>query len=258
MEIDRIDHLVLTVRDVEATCAFYRRVLGMDVVTFGEGRRALRFGHQKINLHAAGHEPARRAAHPTPGAGDLCLLTTAPLADWIAHVRTCGVPVEEGPVKRAGALGPIESIYLRDPDDNLVEIARAVDGADDELAPLRAWLREWEARVRARDFAGGRAMCAPDLVAFGTVAAFVAGVDDVMREQWQRVWPRIENFTVRVAEARGAVAGARAWVAAPWDSLGVGADGATFSRPGRLTIAFERRGDRWLATYTHFSLSPEG
>ena len=254
--IDALDHLVLTVADVERTCDFYRRVLGMEVVRFGDDRRALRFGAQKINLHAAGKEPAPRAAHPTPGAGDFCLLTREPLAAWTERLQARGVAVLEGPVRRTGALGPIESIYLRDPDGNLVEIARPLADAD-ALEPLREWLRRWQACVRAVDFEGGRRLCAPDLVAFGTYAAIVHGVEHVMAEQWRRIWPSIRDFTVRVDEAVGAVTGDHAWVAAPWDSRGVRSDGSTFPRPGRLTIAFAGAEGRWLATHTHFSLAPE-
>jgi len=121
--LERLDHLVLTVRDVEATSAFYARVLGMTSIVFGSGRKALRFGQQKINLHEAGREFEPKAARPTPGSADLCFLTRANLAGWIAHLRVCGVPILEGPVRRTGALDPIESRYLRDLDGNLVEIA---------------------------------------------------------------------------------------------------------------------------------------
>jgi catechol 2,3-dioxygenase-like lactoylglutathione lyase family enzyme len=126
VEIDRLDHLVLTVHDIVATIAFYTRVLGMEEVTFGEGskaRKALRFGRQKINLHVAGHEFAPYAAAPTPGSADLCLLTHIPIEDVMTHIAACGVPLELGLVPRTGALGPIVSIYLRDPDGNLIEIA---------------------------------------------------------------------------------------------------------------------------------------
>lgn len=131
MEIERIDHFVLTVRDVEATCAFYQRALGMDVITFGDGRKALAFGRQKINLHGPGQRIEPRAAYPTPGTGDFCLITRTPLPQVIAHLQACGVPVELGPVPRTGALGPMQSVYLRDPDGNLVEIAAYPDPADD-------------------------------------------------------------------------------------------------------------------------------
>lgn len=124
ISISRLDHLVLTVRDVAATCDFYSRVLGMEVVTFGEGRTALNFGAQKINLHQAGREIAPHAASPTPGSADLCLITEAEPAETLAALRAQGVPVELGPVRRNGALGAIESVYLRDPDGNLIEIAR--------------------------------------------------------------------------------------------------------------------------------------
>ena len=123
MRINSIDHLVLTVRDIDATCAFYARVLGMQVVTFGAGRTALAFGSQKINLHQAGREFDPKALHPTPGSGDLCLIADVPLDEVIAHIRSCGVVIEEGPAPRSGAMGPIESIYLRDPDGNLIEIS---------------------------------------------------------------------------------------------------------------------------------------
>ena len=123
MRIDRIDHFVLTVRDIQVTCEFYSRVLGMEVVTFGKGRMALQFGPQKINLHESGKEFEPKALQPTPGAGDLCFVADLPLEEVITHVRSCGVDILEGPVGRTGALGPIESIYLRDPDGNLIEIS---------------------------------------------------------------------------------------------------------------------------------------
>jgi catechol 2,3-dioxygenase-like lactoylglutathione lyase family enzyme len=123
MRIDRLDHLVLTVRDIGATCEFYSRVLGMQVVTFGEGRKALQFGQQKINLHESGKEFDPKAARPTPGSGDLCLITEVPLPQAIEHIRSCGVEIVEGPVGRTGAVGPIESIYIRDPDGNLIEVS---------------------------------------------------------------------------------------------------------------------------------------
>jgi catechol 2,3-dioxygenase-like lactoylglutathione lyase family enzyme len=121
--IDRLDHLVLTVADIEATIAFYERVLGMRAVAFGAGRRALAFGMQKINLHAAGAEWKPHARAPTRGSADLCFITMTPLPDAMAHVRACGVAIEEGPVERTGATGPILSFYLRDPDGNLIEVA---------------------------------------------------------------------------------------------------------------------------------------
>jgi len=245
------------VRDIRATVEFYRDVLGMEVVTFGRGRTALRFGAQKLNLHEAGHEFDPRATRPTPGSADLCLLTREPLSYWTARLRAAGVAIEEGPVTRTGALGQIESIYLRDPDGNLLEIAVQVDLDEDPLEALRAWLAEWQECVRARDFTGGRALCVSELLAFGTRVDVAEGVDNVMERQWKPVWPHIQDFTIDIAGARGGVEGDRGWVAARWDSWGVRPDGSTFARPGRLTILFERRRGLWLATHTHFSLAPE-
>jgi catechol 2,3-dioxygenase-like lactoylglutathione lyase family enzyme len=123
MQIERLDHLVLTVQDIERTCAFYGRVLGMETVIFGDNRRALRFGNQKINLHQLGNEFDPKALRPSAGSADLCFISATPLAAVIDHLRVCGVTIEEGPVARSGALGPIRSIYLRDPDGNLIEIS---------------------------------------------------------------------------------------------------------------------------------------
>ncbi|MGP0067263.1 MAG: VOC family protein [Isosphaeraceae bacterium] len=128
MRIDHLDHLVLTVRDIAPTCAFYERALGMEPVTFGEGRKALRFGAQKINLHRAGREFEPKAEHPTPGSADLCFLTAVPLDQVIDHLRATGIPIVEGPVDRTGAEGPIRSVYIRDPDGNLIEVANRADG----------------------------------------------------------------------------------------------------------------------------------
>ncbi|NDY42611.1 hypothetical protein G3N55_07110 [Dissulfurirhabdus thermomarina] len=123
VEVCGIDHVVLTVRDVAATCDFYRRALGMRVVEF-DGRRALAFGGQKINLHEAGGGPEPKAAAPTPGSADLCLVTSTPVPEILGHLEREGIPVVEGPVRRSGALGPMTSVYLRDPDGNLVEVSR--------------------------------------------------------------------------------------------------------------------------------------
>lgn len=123
MKIDSVDHLVLTVADLEATCAFYQRVLGMEVVTFGAGRKALAFGAQKINLHQSDREFEPKAQWPTPGSADLCFLTSVPLAQVQTHLAACGVTVSEGPVQRTGAQGPILSVYFRDPDQNLIEVS---------------------------------------------------------------------------------------------------------------------------------------
>jgi catechol 2,3-dioxygenase-like lactoylglutathione lyase family enzyme/ketosteroid isomerase-like protein len=263
--IDRIDHFVLTVKDVDATCDFYVKALGMEAVTFGAGRKALHFGAQKINLHAAGATTtsggeggvAAVARIPTPGSGDFCLVTDQPPDATLARLRDAGVKIDHGPVTRTGALGPIESIYFRDPDGNLVEVARYPKPAGhDEIAPLRAWLGAFAERVRAVDFAGGKAMCAPDMLAFGTFARMVENIDDVMAAQWYKIWPTIRNFTIRVDEARGGISGDTAWVAAPWDSLGTNPDGSTYDRPGRLTMVFVKRDGRWLARHTHLSLVP--
>lgn len=124
--VTSLDHLVLTVADVEATLGFYTGILGMRAEVFfpadGSRRHALSFGTQKINLHPADAPFDPKAAHPGPGTADLCFLTDVPLADWQAHLAAHGVPVEEGPVPRSGATGPILSLYLRDPDGNLIEI----------------------------------------------------------------------------------------------------------------------------------------
>jgi len=128
VEIDRIDHIVLTVSDVEETVRFYSEVLGMRAVTFAEGRRALAFGGQKINLHQAGREFEPKAARPAPGSADFCLITMTPLGEVMDRLAAGGVEVLQGPVEKTGALGPMQSVYIRDPDGNLVEISRYPDG----------------------------------------------------------------------------------------------------------------------------------
>jgi catechol 2,3-dioxygenase-like lactoylglutathione lyase family enzyme len=120
--IDRLDHLVLTVADIDATVEFYTSALNMEAITSGD-RRALHFREQKINLHQAGKEFEPKAANPTPGSGDLCFITTAPLDSVISSLKTGSYAIEEGPVERTGAVGKMLSIYLRDPDGNLVEIS---------------------------------------------------------------------------------------------------------------------------------------
>lgn len=127
MNIDHLDHLVLTVADLEVTVDFYTRVLGMQVVTFGEGRKALSFGVQKINLHQAGKEFEPKAERPTPGSADLCFIVATPLDEVIAHLETQGVAILEGPVRRTGATQPILSVYVRDPDFNLIELSNPLD-----------------------------------------------------------------------------------------------------------------------------------
>ena len=124
--ISGLDHMVLTVASIDATCAFYAEALGIEVVTFGDGRKALSLGRQKINLHEAGREFEPKAARPTPGAGDFCLISDVPIEKIADHLTASGIQIEEGPVARTGAAGPIRSIYLRDPDDNLVEVSNYV------------------------------------------------------------------------------------------------------------------------------------
>ena len=126
MNIDRIDHVVMTVRSVDATCAFYERVLGMQPVTFAGGRRALAFGRQKINLHEAGREFEPKAHLAAPGTLDICLVTTTPLPQVIEHLARCNVTIIEGPVAKTGATGPLRSVYFRDPDQNLIEVSNYV------------------------------------------------------------------------------------------------------------------------------------
>ncbi len=123
MKIEQLDHLVLTVQDIDRTIAFYAKVLGMESETFAASRRALRFGQQKINLHAAGQPFEPHAACPISGSADLCFITSTPMIDVIAHFASVGVAVEEGPVQKAGATGPIIFVYIRDPDGNLIEIS---------------------------------------------------------------------------------------------------------------------------------------
>lgn len=127
MRIDRVDHLVLTVADLDRTVAFYAGVLGMTVTTFGSGRTALTFGASKINLHERGREFEPKALAPTPGSADVCLIVDEPLEVVVAELTAAGVTIEEGPVERTGARGPIVSVYVRDPDANLVELSNYVD-----------------------------------------------------------------------------------------------------------------------------------
>jgi len=125
--VTALDHLVLTVSDQDRSVAFYTRMLGMEAEIFrpadGSTRMALKFGAQKINLHVAGGEFDPKARVPMPGSADLCFLSNVPIADWMAHFDKASVPVEEGPIARTGATGPITSIYIRDPDGNLIEIS---------------------------------------------------------------------------------------------------------------------------------------
>jgi catechol 2,3-dioxygenase-like lactoylglutathione lyase family enzyme len=123
--IERLDHLVLTVANIDVTIDFYTKALGMEAVTFGD-RKALRFGRQKINLHQHGHEFEPKAAHPTPGSADLCFIICDPLEQAIRHLATLSIRIEKGPSERAGAVGKLVSVYLRDPDNNLIEISNYV------------------------------------------------------------------------------------------------------------------------------------
>jgi len=130
--VQSLDHLVLTVADIDASLAFYRDVLGMAPDPFrvadGGTRWALKFGRQKINLHVAGHEFDPRARVAQPGTADLCFLTDTPLDVWASHLDALGIQAEAGPVPRTGATGRILSIYLRDPDGNLIEVSSPVTG----------------------------------------------------------------------------------------------------------------------------------
>ncbi|NOX88307.1 MAG: VOC family protein [Calditrichaeota bacterium] len=126
--ISHIDHIVLTVKNVQETVDFYQTVLGMTEERFGDGRVALKFGNQKINLHEYRNEFEPKAIRPTPGSADLCFIIEGKLEDSIAHVKEKGVQIIEGPVKRTGAIGSITSFYFRDPDRNLIEIAKPQAG----------------------------------------------------------------------------------------------------------------------------------
>jgi catechol 2,3-dioxygenase-like lactoylglutathione lyase family enzyme len=129
MLVIALDHLVLTVAEIDATCRFYESALGMEATTFGEGRTALSFGHQKINLHLAGSEFSPHALRPTPGSADLCFLTELPIANVIEHLRAQEIEILDGPVQRTGCEGSLLSIYIRDPDGNLIELSNLLDHA---------------------------------------------------------------------------------------------------------------------------------
>lgn len=130
MKILHIDHIVLTVKDIEKTVRFYQSVLGMTPLTFGEGRVALQFGNQKINLHQYGNAVEPKAATPAPGSADLCFITETLIDHAMAHVQGMDVHILEGPVQRTGAMGPIVSFYFRDPDGNLIEVANPSERRD--------------------------------------------------------------------------------------------------------------------------------
>ena len=123
MKISHLDHLVLTVADIELTCQFYQSALNFEVIRFGENRKALQFGTQKINLHQVGKEFEPKAYRPTAGSADLCFIAETPLDDVIQHFQKLNIDIVEGPIQRTGAMGKILSIYFRDPDQNLIEIS---------------------------------------------------------------------------------------------------------------------------------------
>ncbi|XP_043560592.1 glyoxalase domain-containing protein 5 [Chiloscyllium plagiosum] len=123
IQIAGLDHIVLTVKSIEDTVAFYSQTLGMEVTTFKGNRKALSFGNQKFNLHEVGKEFEPKAHKPTAGSIDVCLITKTPVNKVIEHLKTCGVHIEEGPIERTGAVGPITSVYFRDPDNNLIEVS---------------------------------------------------------------------------------------------------------------------------------------
>ena len=123
MRISHLDHLVLTVAEIEATCNFYQHVLNFEVIEFGENRKALKFDSQKINLHQAGHEFEPKAAFTTQGSADLCFISETPIEDIIQQLKQLHIDIEQGPIQRTGAMGAILSVYIRDPDQNLVEIS---------------------------------------------------------------------------------------------------------------------------------------
>ena len=120
--LSHIDHLVLTVTSIEKTCSFYCNCLGMTRETFGNGRVALKFGTQKINLHEVGSEFLPNARQPTAGSADLCFVSEVPIDVVADRLVETGIAIEAGPVERTGATAPILSIYVRDPDGNLIEI----------------------------------------------------------------------------------------------------------------------------------------
>ncbi|KAM9180350.1 glyoxalase domain-containing protein 5 [Dugong dugon] len=124
--IHRLDHIVMTVKSIKDTTMFYSKILGMEVVTFKGNRKALCFGDQKFNLHEVGKEFEPKAAHPVPGSLDICLITEMPVEEMVQHLKACDVLIEEGPVPRTGAKGPIMSIYFQDPDRNLIEVSNYI------------------------------------------------------------------------------------------------------------------------------------
>lgn len=123
MKLSHIDHFVITVSSIDESVAFYTTVLGMQLVEFSEGRKALAFGNQKINLHEVGKEFEPKAKAPKAGSSDFCLIAETSIEDVISHLVKCGITIEEGPITRTGATGSITSVYFRDPDGNLIELS---------------------------------------------------------------------------------------------------------------------------------------
>lgn len=138
ISIDRVDHLVLTVADVERAAEFYERILGMQALSFPDDRRALSFGEQSIKLHAASDLVEPTATHPVPGSANLCFVTENAVSEVQEHLRANDVRIEEGPVIRTGAVGPITSLYFRDPDGNLIEVAHYDEDAPAEQEAVPA------------------------------------------------------------------------------------------------------------------------
>lgn len=122
-QLKQLDHFVLTVLDIDKSVDFYTQCLGMELIEFGNGRKALKFGCQKINLHEKGKEFEPKSIHPTPGSADLCFITETPLPQVVTHLQTAGIEIFKGPVPRTGAQNPLSSVYVRDPDMNLIEIS---------------------------------------------------------------------------------------------------------------------------------------
>jgi len=126
MKISRLDHLVLTVQNIEKSVLFYTQIMGMEKLTFGNSRVALLFGNQKINLHEYKQECEPKAQHPTPGSADLCFVIETPISEAQQHLEKCGVAIIDGPIMRTGAIGQVLSIYIRDPDQNLLELSNDI------------------------------------------------------------------------------------------------------------------------------------
>src|SRR5215208_6949182 len=157
MQIEGLDHLVLTVGDVGRTRDFYEGVLGMEAVVFGEGRHALAFGRQKINLHEAGREFEPKATVPIPGSADLCFLTNTLMAEVVEHLGANGVEIFEGPVRRTGATGPLLSVYFRDPDQNLSSKSPTAWGVISQRQPACASARKARKRKSSKNSATSEA-----------------------------------------------------------------------------------------------------